>query len=193
MSIAEQITDSLGPFARESEDLGEFVEALTLPIEEVYGIVGEEAQEYGWSVVLDPAICPESVLPWLAQFEGVTLTDDMTVAEQRAAIAAREGSARGRPETIRSRVERTLTISRRVVIRERYDGDAYALQVRTLASETPDENLTRAAIISQKPAGIVLDYEAVIDGTYGDLETDFATYGAIPEQTYTELLLSLSE
>lgn len=193
MSVAEQITESLGPFARESADLTDFVEAITAPIEQVYGIIGEEDQEFGWSVALDPDNCPASVLPWLAQFEGVTLTDDMTVAEQRAAIAAREGSARGRPETIRSRVARTLTISRRVVIRERYDDDAYALQIRTLASETPDENLTRAAIISQKPAGIVLDYEAVADGTYGELETDFATYGDIPEQTYTELLLSLSE
>jgi hypothetical protein len=193
LSVAEQIVESLGPFAAESDDLVGFIEAITAPIEPVYGVIGEEDQTFGWSVALDPDSCPVWALPWLAQFEGVTLTEDMNEAQRRAAIKAREGSARGRPETIRSRVERTLTISRRVVLRERYDGSAYLLQVRTLASETPDENLTRAAILSQKPAGIVLDYESVIDGTYGQLLTDYATYGDVPEVSYTELLLLLSE
>lgn len=193
MSIASQITESLGPFARESEDLGLFVEGLTAPMEEVYSIIGEEDQEFGWSVVLDPATCPEDALPWLAQFEGVELTEDMTVADRRAAIAAREGAARGRPETLRSRVIRTLTISRRVIIRERYNDNAYLLQIRTLDSETPDEALTRAAILSQKPAGIVLDYETYTDGTYGELGVAYASYSEIDtSETYTDLLVSLS-
>lgn len=193
MSVAEQLTESLGPFAAESDDLGEFLEAVADPIELIYGIVGEEDQAVGWSIVFDPDTCPAEILPWLAQFEGVTLTEDMNETARRAAIKAREGSGRGRPATIRSRAERTLTLSRRIFFTERYDDQAYVLRVRTFASETPDENLTRAALVSQKPAGIVLDYETIIDGTYAELLATYETYGDIPETTYGELYASLSE
>ena len=192
MSVAEQITESLGPFARESEDLGEFVEGLTAPIELPYEIVGEEDQEYGWSIVLDPDLCPAEALPWLAQFEGVELTEDMNEAQRRAAIRSRDGSGRGRPATIIGRIERTLTISRRVIVSEQHEGDAYILWIRTLASETPDENLTRAAAVSQKPAGIVLDYDTIVDGSYDELALEYSTYDDIPNVSYTDLLLSLS-
>lgn len=194
MSVADQIKESLGPFIRidESGDLAAFIDSITEPIEAIYGIVGEEAQDYGWSVVLDPDTCPDSALDWLAQFEGVEVTEEMTSAQKRLAIKAREGAARGRPATMVARVGRTLTGSRRVVIRER-EGGAYQLYVRTLASETPDPDLTLAAILAQKPAGIVLDYETVTEGTYTDLLADYATYEDIPELTYTELLTLLSE
>lgn len=193
MSVAEQIKESLGPFIEvdESGDLSGFVDAITEPIEPVYGIVGEEAQTYGWSVVLNPDTCPESALDWLAQFEGVIVTPDMSIAQKRGAIKAREGAARGRLATIISRVTRTLTISKRVIVFERYDDQPYVLRIRTLASETPNESLTEAAILSQKPAGIVLDYETVVDGSYAELAAEYETYADIPNVTYTVLLTSL--
>lgn len=194
MSVAEQIKESLGPFIAEDEsgDLAGFVDSLTAPLETVYEIAGEEIQTFGWSVVLDPATCPAAALDWLAQFEGVTLTEDMNEADRRAAIAAREGAARGRPATIESRVRRTLATGGRVVIRER-DPSPYSLYVRTFASETPDSDLTRSAILAQKPAGIVLDYAAISDGTYADLLSEFPTYADVPSVTYTELQTELSE
>lgn len=177
MSLADQIYEAMGPFAQADEtgDLRGFIEALTAPAEQVNLVVGEEEQEYGWSVALDPDLCPAELLPWLAQWEGVTLTPDMSEAERRQAIKDREGSARGRVATIRARIERTLTGTKRIIIRER-NPSAYSLYIRTIASETPDETLTRAAILAQKPAGLVLNYEAATGITYIDLESDFETY-----------------
>ena len=190
MSLADQIYEAMGPFAEgdESGDLRKFIEALTSPAEPVYEIVGEVEQEFGWSIALDADLCPASVLPWLAQWEGVALTPDMSEAEQRLAIKDREGAARGRVATIRARIERTLTGTKRIIIRER-NPSPYSLYIRTIASETPDEDLTRAAILAQKPAGIVLDYDAAVGITYIDLAADYATYNALTASglTYDEL------
>lgn len=194
MSLADQIYEAMGPFAEDdaSGDLRAFVEALTSPAEQIYEIVGEAEQEFGWSVALDADLCPSAVLPWLAQWEGVTLTPDMSEADQRQAIKDREGSARGRVATIRARIERTLTGTKRIVVRER-NPTAYSLYIRTWASETPDEDLTRAAILAQKPAGIVLDYDAATGVTYIDVAATYADYDALAAtgMTYAELAESL--
>lgn len=190
MSLADQIYEAMGPFADTDEtgDLRGFIEALTAPAEQVNIIVGEEEQEFGWSVALDPDLCPAKLLPWLAQWEGVELTPDMDEAARRQAIKDREGSARGRVATIRARIERTLTGTKRIIIRER-NPSPYSLYIRTIASETPDENLTRAAILAQKPAGLVLNYEAATGITYIDLEADYETYNdlAAADLTYDAL------
>lgn len=190
MSLADQIYEAMGPFAAADEtgDLRGFIEALTHPAEQVNIIVGEEDQEFGWSVALDPDLCPVKLLPWLAQWEGVELTPDMDEAARRQAIKDREGSARGRVATIRARIERTLTGTKRIIIRER-NPSPYSLYIRTIASETPDENLTRAAILAQKPAGIVLNYAAAVGITYIDLDADYETYTdlAAADLTYDAL------
>lgn len=194
MSVAEQIYGSLGPFAEDDEsgDLQRFVEGLTQPINRVYRLISEESQTYPWSVVLDADLCPAETLPWLAQWEGVNLTPDMTEAERRQAIKDREGEARGRPATIRARIERTLTGTRRVIVRERTPGP-YNLYIRTIATETPDEGRTRAAILEQKPAGLTLDYAAAVGITYIDLAADYATHGDLASAglTYGELAETL--
>jgi hypothetical protein len=196
MPLSDQIYESLGPFAAEDEsgDLEKFTAAQTAPVELIYEIVGEEDQDYGWSIVFDVDNCPPKALPWLAQFEGVELTPDMSVAQQRAAIRAREGSARGRPNTIIERIRRTLSVDRRVIFREK-DGDPYHLAIRTFAAETPNPALTEAAALSQKPAGIVLDFLVIDENSYETLKDEYADYAAVTATgfSYTELLLDLSE
>lgn len=196
MPLSDQIYESLGPFAAEDEsgDLEAFTTALTGPAELVYSIVGEEDQDFGWSVVFDVDNCPPVILPWLAQFEGVELTPDMSVAQQRAAIRSRENSARGRPATIIERIRRTLSIDRRVLVREK-EGGAYNLWIRTFSAETPNPALTEAAAFSQKPAGIILDFGVIVEGSYDALEVAYEDYDAVAATgfTYTELLLDLSE
>lgn len=190
MTVAEQIYGSLGPFAEDDEtgDLAAFTGALTRPMERVYSLIGEEHQEDPWSIVLNADRCPTECLPWLALWEGVDLTPDMTEGEQRQAIKDREGEARGRPATIRARVERTLTGSKRVVIRERTPGP-YNLYIRTIGMETPNPDLTLAAILQQKPAGLTLDYAAATGLTYIDLAADYMTYGDVAASglSYREL------
>lgn len=178
MGLAEQLYGAMGPFA-DADTTGEleaFIQALAKPAELVDVVVGEDTQEFGWSITLDADRCPVELLPWLAQWDGVTLTPNMTEIQRRQAIKDREGAARGRPATIRARVERTLTGTKRIVIRERTPGP-YNLYIRTWASETPDATVVEKAILDQKPAGLTLDYAAAVGSTYIDLAADYATYG----------------
>lgn len=195
MPLADQIYESLGPFAAEDQsgDLEKFTAALVGPAETVYEIVGEEDQEFGWSIVFDVDNCPAELLPWLAQFEGVELTPDMSEAARRSAIKVREGAARGRPATIVERIRRTLAIDRRVIIQEK-DGDAYNLTIRTFAAETPNPALTEAAAISQKPAGLLLDFAVIEEDSYAALELAYEDYEAVFDTgfSYTQLLIDLS-
>jgi len=62
---------------------------------------------------------------------------------------------------------------------ERYTGSAYKLRIRTLASETPESGAAvQAAILTQKPIGIVLTYEAITGQDWGDLRADPRPPGA---------------
>jgi hypothetical protein len=56
---------------------------------------------------------------------------------------------------------------------------AYYLQVRTYTSETPDFTATRNALLSQKPAGLVLDFDHVAGQTYAQVKAGYATYAAL--------------
>jgi len=74
----------------------------------------------------------------------------------------------------------------RVTFRER-DGDkiaepiayAYRLSVVTYASQTPDPAATLAALVAQKPGGIVLDYHVATGQDYTALKSGTATYATL--------------
>lgn len=73
-----------------------------------------------------------------------------------------------------------------VVFRER-DGDkiaepiayAYRLSVSTYASQTPNPTATLAALLAQKPAGIVLDYHVSTGQDYVTLKSGTASYATM--------------
>jgi len=68
-----------------------------------------------------------------------------------------------------------LTGNRSVTLFER-DTSAYHLTVRTFDAETPYPDRVLAALLSQKPAGLVMDY-AVSDGlTYDEIAASGRTY-----------------
>lgn len=190
MTAADRIYAALGPFAEDDEtgDLRAYIEALTSPLEILHQLLSEDNQDHPWQILTDPDRCPDALLPWLAQWDGVVLEDGMTAAEQRTAVKARAGLARGRISTIRERIERVLTGNKRIIIHERTPGP-YDLYIRTIASETPNPDEVLRAIRDQKPAGIVLDYDAATGITYIDLAANYATYGdlAATGMSYQEL------
>jgi hypothetical protein len=71
-----------------------------------------------------------------------------------------------------------LTGTQTVIFRERNPGP-YNLAIRTLISETPDTDAVRRAILTQKPIGIVLDYEAIEGMTWDDLAGEYADWDAV--------------
>jgi hypothetical protein len=137
--------------------------------------------------LLDPELTPDWALPWTAQLVGVRLPAGATPDQARALIIGTSAWQRGTPAAIKLAAALFLTNTRTVFFRERDAGDPYALEVVTLASETPDPAQVEAAILTQKPAGIVLRYRALAGawdyeqmtiggGTYAEQSAAYASY-----------------
>lgn len=166
--------DSLYAFA-----LAKLCGSLGQMFQDIEDLARDTPQGPGWSAVLDLQRCPAAWLPWLGQFVGVVIpagTDDATA---RHAIDELVGFQRGRPATIKAVIRATLTGQQTVILQERLAGDAYALGVYTINTETPDQAATLAAILRQKPAGIVLTYSTGPPNTYEAVRIGYATYADV--------------
>lgn len=149
-------------FPEETEGFGRnLCKALMGMLQGLDVIVADTATKPGWSVIMDPEECPAAWLPWCAQLYGVTLPVGITVAEQRERINAPPQEARGTAHALETEVKFSLEGSKNIFIEERAEGFAYRLVITTLTSQTPSTAKTRAAIASQKPAGIKLHYEVI--------------------------------
>ena len=193
---AEDLYASLGPYTVGDEDQDWHLllacEAICQAfVEPVAELVSERDGRVPWQILFDPSECPAYALPFLAQFTGSTLTDSMTEAEMRAAIALPEGWLRGTPGAMMQAIQRTLTGSKHVAFIERYTGSAYQLAVRTQISETPDATVTEAAIVAVKPIGIVLDYADISGNTYTEVAAAYTDYDDVEASVsdYSDLLL----
>jgi hypothetical protein len=183
---AERLYARLGPIVAEDEDYGwaflHLVEAATRPLDEVEGLARDTEDGPGWSSLMDPDTAPEWALGWLAQFVGVSLLGNLDVASQRLRISETGGFNRGKPSAIIAAAQQFLTGTKKVDLYER-DGSAYRLRLRTYAGETPaDTTQLHAAIMAQKPAGLVLVLEVqegltidqltgTIDGLAGTIDS----------------------
>lgn len=181
--VAERLYAELAPYTSEDEasdwHLLRFADAICeVLFERIHLLVSGREDVPGWASLLDPDLCPAELLPHLAQYAGVVLEPNLTEQQQRDKIRLPENFRRGGPGAMRQAIERTLTGNRVILIAER-QGSAYGLWVRTYASETPSSAATEAAAISQKPAGIVLTYEAVSGQSWGDLISDRADWDAV--------------
>jgi hypothetical protein len=180
-AVTEDLYQSLGHFARKdvSGDLEKFCEALGLPLEKLYEIVGDQADgKPGWSPLFDVDTVDVEHLAYLAQFPGARLTPEMSVAQQRAEIKEPSTWKRGTTEQLRTVLKRTLTGSQRVIIRERTP-EPWDLYVRTLKSETPDEARTEAVARANKVAGLVMDYEALDGVAWADVAASWEDWGDV--------------
>lgn len=150
----------------------------SVPIDQIHGYVTDTDERPGWAIVLDPVAAPAEVLDWLAQFVGTVLTPSMDDAARRQAIELPEGFERGGLEALKEAVAKTLTGPQTVLVDERYLADAWQLRVRVFAAETPNSAATLAAVLSQKPIGIVLTFVVIGGQDWGDLQLDHASWTA---------------
>jgi hypothetical protein len=127
---------------------------------------------------------PDWFLPFLGQFVGVPVVPGADPSVQRQQIRAEAGFVRGRPSTLVSAVQATLTGMQRVELRERFT-DAWTIDVRTLMAETPDTTKTANAAQAAKATGLVMtvgtrSIPLVDDGTktvdLGTATVDTATF-----------------
>jgi len=149
-----------------------------------------------FETLLDPARCPPWALPWLAQLVGLRLPTSITVDQQRAFINALASHNRGTPSALAAAAGLYLTGNRTVMFRERDPTGTdppYTLEVVTRDSETPDPAKVQAALMAQKPGGIVLFYRTVQMWDYEEMTLEGAqeswTYASLPSMfaTYREL------
>lgn len=192
--IGERLYGALEPINVEDEASGygtaRLVQAIATMFQEPDTLGGDAEAGPGWTSILDAARIDAKGLPWLGQLVGVTSDElrPLAVAAQRAMLLDRPKFRRGTPLAIVQALQETLTGEKTVFMRERYPSE-WKLSVRTITGQTPDSAASLSAILSQKPAGITLDYSVVtgqdyqdvLDNNtdYADLLATYATYNAV--------------
>lgn len=173
--FADELYDALAPLTADDEAndyaLAHLCAAISLPFElpAEWAEVDEDGVSTGWNSLLDPDLSPDYALAWLGQFHGVRFISGLTEASKRLRVRETDGFKRGSPEALRGAARQYLTGNMTATIRERYNpadplvDSPYYLQVITYTSETPDPAIVLAALMQQKPAGIILNY-VVVDG-----------------------------
>jgi hypothetical protein len=156
--------------------------------EKVRSYVSDRPTMLGWEVIFNVDECPPEALPYLAQFVGVHFEDSLTVAQQREKIKERPAFNRGTPAAIEAATKQHLTGVKFAFMEER-SGSPYRLLIRTFTAHTPEPAVTLADILTQKPAGIVLDYAALAGKSYAQWRKEYKTYTVVKAKgTYAQAL-----
>lgn len=153
-------------------------QASIFELVEEYASDGDNG-EIGYSLLVDGNRVPDEAVPWLAQFVGVRLTTGLSVADQRSQLLGLGNLKRGTIAALQAAPVPYLTGSQSVVVHER-DTSAYHFEVVTLGSETPDSDLVLAALLTQKPAGLVMSYVVNV-GQKAFLMRDSILRGTTPD------------
>lgn len=164
-SFAERIYEQVEPLTYDEENQDHALEHFVGALGSMFQTVEEYASdgpngEPGWSIILDLNRAPVEALPWLGQFVGVTIQQDVSIELQRQQIHAVSGFQRGTPRSLMAAAQQYLTGDKQVILRER-NGSAYQLTIVTKSSQTPNPARVEAAIRTQKPAGIALTYNVI--------------------------------
>jgi hypothetical protein len=188
-NFGQKYYDAMAPLAVydpvKAWSLAYFCNAVSLMFDDIDQLVEDQDDgTLGWGIIMNPDTAPDEWLDWLGQFIGVDTTRVIDPTNARTLIRGHQGFYRG---TATSMVEAAQASSgmynlRRVFVDERYGGDAWQLRVRTYIGDTSDPDAVLAALLSQKPAGIVLTYVVVMGQNY------FEAKGRLPgSQTYTDM------
>lgn len=158
-----------------------FIDVIASQFAAIDVLVRDTDEGPGWSQVFDLDRAPDAVLPFLGQMVGVAVDPEIGPDRQRIQIRAESGFDRGTPAAIINSAKRYLTGAQHVDLTERapdQDGieQAYQLVVTTYRTETPNPAQVASALLSQKPAGIVLTYTVIGGATYAYMTSHYATY-----------------
>jgi hypothetical protein len=158
----ERLYRRVSPLYTGDEETGWFgmhySDALMAMLQGLDQIVLDTATHPGWCTLLDPAVCPKPWLPWCGQIYGVTLPPNADEAEDRATIGELPPQKRGGVAAMIAAATPTLTGLKEIHIEEQAEGHAYRLIVTTAPAETPSEQATLNALLSQKAGGLKLIY-----------------------------------
>lgn len=160
--------------------LQKICEAWCAPLQRPYDVVRYRAdQPAPFAVLFDPDQCPAWLLPYAVQWVGVVPTQEMSEAQLREEFRQPAGWARGRPESIKTAIRRTLASTDAVVILRSNTPEVGHHYIRTLLSETPDPARTEAVARAAVPAWEALSYEAIAGVTWEDIEAGWEDFDAL--------------
>lgn len=191
-AVGDELYAALAPIATSDEALGYPLRTYCLAIgsmfEEINWYVSETDTMPGWSRLADIDTTPAKALGWLAQIVGVTLDPALDDDAQRERIRATDGFQRGTVGALVAAAQQYLTGAKQVVIHERVS-DAYTLTVITYTAQTPDSAAVLAALVAQKPAGLILtlsvrdgqDFAQLLAGhaTFALVKSDYSTFADV--------------
>lgn len=180
--FAQEIWAALQPVVSEDESYdwaaARFIAAFGEAFEEVWDLARDGVRP-GWASLMDVQTIPIEWLGWLAQFVGARLRDGLSESEQRSRIASTDGWKRGSVGAVVGAAQQYLTGNKTVLLRERANGNAYELVVSTRADETPDPSMVLAALMEQKPAGIILTHQVLGGHDWQNVVDNYATWNAV--------------
>lgn len=133
------------------------------------------------SDLVDPDTADTAWLSWLAQLVGVNLLDPLSTTERREAIrTAGSGWRAGTKAGIKLAAQTQLTGTKYIEVLDHYQGDPWAIGVRTRADETADPAAVVQAILDMgaKPAGVEI-VTAFYAATWAVVETTYPTWAAV--------------
>ena len=144
----ERLRDRTAPLAPHDDRYGYahayLCGSLGAIFDEVAEVFDPEGDIPPMAPLLDPELCPDWALPWLAQFVGIVLPAGIPPDDARALIHSVYGFRRGTPAAMRAAAALYLTGTKTVNFRER-DPDSpdppYTLEVVTLEDELPETDL----------------------------------------------------
>lgn len=167
-----------------TDDLSVFIDGIAAMFAEVESLAREDDDgNPPWSQIMNPEIATSIYsLLWVAQIAGVRVPVGMEIEDMREFIELAESRRRGTPAYMAEIAQRYLTGLKTVVMFERVDGNAYRLRITTRSDETPDPDAVEAALRAVKPAGIVLEYDAVDGVTWDEA---IHTWNSISASTLT--------
>lgn len=154
-------------------------EGLCAPLQLPHDIArARDDQPAPFAILFDPDECPAGLLPYSVQYVGVEITPEMSEAQIREEFRAPSGWNRGQLAAIKLAGQRTLTGTKRVIVRSRTPSVGHHY-IRTLKSETPDPERTRARFRAAVPAWEALDYEAITGVSWADIAASYADWDAV--------------
>lgn len=188
-SATNLLYEALAPLSAQDEELGwpllYYCDAICNMINFINDIIRDSPDGPGWHSIMDPDTAPTEALSWLGQFVGVIVppqalnqTEEQWEEFARFKIKSVEGFRRGSARAFASVAAPFLIGQKELLIYER-DTSPYHLTVYTYDDETLDESAVLAALLSQKPAGLVMDYQTIARNSYAAVDVSYSTYTAV--------------
>ena len=172
--VGDRVLEALGPaFRKRAGDLlPDLVEGLIDPLAEIEERV-RPVGRHGWPRVFDLDETPDP--GWIGAATGSVVPRGLTIEEARAFVRDRPAFRRGTPGAITAAVKQLLTGSQRVDLYER-EGSPWRMRIRTYQAQAAGrtQEQIRAAVLSQKPVGVVADVELASGASYAHVSAEHA-------------------